>query len=479
MNATLVKECTRIYDEQHLAETIRCAVDRNEEICISGGRHAMGGQQFLDNGVLLDMTRLNNVIRFDPMHGLVEVQGGIMWPALIEYLRNAQRNNPPVTWTIAQKQTGCDQLTIGGAISANAHGRGLKMTPLIGDLENVTVALVDGSIVKCSRVENRELFNLVVGGYGLLGVIVRATLRLVPRTLLRRSVELCCADELVEILDKRVQEGATYGDFQFSIDETSPSFLQQGILSTYTPVESSALISSPENRSLSGDDWRELCYLAHTDKAKAFDKYARHYLSTNNQLYDSDTFQLSTYFDDYHYKVDEKTAGVHAGTEMITELYVPPLLLDAFLKESAAILRRIHPKVIYGTVRMIEADNESCLAWARARYACIVLNMHIDHKPGDMEKARLVFVKLIDLAIACGGSYYLTYHRFARPDQIVACYPTLPYFLAKKRQFDPTQRLQSNWFDYLLKATSAVCQFPEDVHKIDHSLARNAVRDRF
>src|SRR5271170_2237227 len=100
MNATLVKECTRIYDEQHLAETIRCAVSRDEEICISGGRHAMGGQQFLDDGVLLDMTGLNNVIRFDPMHGLVEVQSGIMWPALIEYLRNAQRNNPPITWTI-------------------------------------------------------------------------------------------------------------------------------------------------------------------------------------------------------------------------------------------------------------------------------------------------------------------------------------------------------------------------------------------
>jgi FAD/FMN-containing dehydrogenase len=455
LNATLIKKCLQIQDEQQLLDTIRRANDRDEQICISGGRHAMGGQQFLEDGVLLDMTRLNKVIGFDHCGGLVEVQGGMMWPELIEYLRETQHNDSTV-WTIAQKQTGCDQLTIGGAVSANAHGRGLQMAPLISDLENVTVVLADGSMVKCSRVENGELFNLVVGGYGLFGVIVRVTLRLIPRTVLRRSVELCCAEELVEKLSEKIRLGAIYGDFQFSIDDSCPDFLRRGILSTYEPVEMSCSNFSEDNKLLSADDWRALSYLAHIDKAKAFDRYARHYLSTNNQLYSSDTFQLSTYFEDYHYEVDDKNGGAHAGTEMITELYVPPQYLVAFLRESAEVLRRVHPKVIYGTIRMIEQDVESCLAWARADYACIVFNMHIDHNCGDMENARLAFVKLIDVAIAYGGSYYLTYHRYARPDQILTCYPKMAHFLAKKKQFDPAQRFQSTWSNYLLKATDSI-----------------------
>ena len=38
----------------------------------------------------------------------------------------------------------------------------------------------DGSVVRCSREENKELFSLVLGGYGLFGIILEADLRTVP-----------------------------------------------------------------------------------------------------------------------------------------------------------------------------------------------------------------------------------------------------------------------------------------------------------
>ncbi len=38
-------------------------------------------------------------------------------------------------WGIVQKQTGADRLTLGGALGANIHGRGLKLRPFIGDVE--------------------------------------------------------------------------------------------------------------------------------------------------------------------------------------------------------------------------------------------------------------------------------------------------------------------------------------------------------
>jgi FAD/FMN-containing dehydrogenase len=102
--------------------------------------------------------------------------------------------------------------------------------------------------------------------------------------------------------------------------------------------------------------------------------------------------------------------------------------------------------VIYGTVRLIEKDDETFLAWARERYVCVIFNLHVDHTSFSIERAADAFRALIDLGIQHGGSYYLTYHRWARRDQVERCYPQLPEFLSLKRQFDPDEVFQSNWY---------------------------------
>ena len=47
-------------------------------------------------------------------------------------------------------------------------------------------------------------------------------------------------------------------------------------------------------------------------------------------------------------------------------------------------------------------------------------------------------------ALALGGSYYLTYHRWAREDQVFAAYPQFVDFLKLKRQYDPDERFTLN-----------------------------------
>ena len=81
--------------------------------------------------------------------------------------------------------------------------------------------------------------------------------------------------------------------------------------------------------------------------------------------------------------------------------------------------------MIYGTVRLIERDDETFLAWARDRYACVIFNLHVEHTPPAIDAAAAAFRDLIDLGIQHGGSYYLTYHRWARKDQVERCYPQI------------------------------------------------------
>jgi hypothetical protein len=100
-------------------------------------------------------------------------------------------------------------------------------------------------------------------------------------------------------------------------------------------------------------------------------------------------------------------------------------------------------------VRLIERDDESFLAWARERWACAVFNLHVEHSDAGIERAVEAFRRLIDLAAARGGSYFLTYHRWARRDQVEPCHPRIAAFLAKKLAYDPNERLTSDWYRHL------------------------------
>jgi FAD/FMN-containing dehydrogenase len=95
---------------------------------------------------------------------------------------------------------------------------------------------------------------------------------------------------------------------------------------------------------------------------------------------------------------------------------------------------------------LIERDDESFLAWARDDFACTIFNLHVEHTPWGIAHAAAAFQRLIDLAIRYSGSYYLTYHRFATRDQVEACHPRFAEFLQLKRQYDPEERFQSDWY---------------------------------
>ncbi|MFN7139765.1 MAG: D-arabinono-1,4-lactone oxidase, partial [Limisphaerales bacterium] len=176
-----------------------------------------------------------------------------------------------------------------------------------------------------------------------------------------------------------------------------------------------------------------------------FEKYAAYYQSTSNQIYWADIAQFSRYVDHYHEVID-RHMGTPASTEVITELYVPRDALSEFMWESRKLLRKLESQVIYGTIRFIARDEESFLAWAKDRYACVIFNLHTEHSPSGLEKSKAALRGLIDLARSAGGSFYLTYHRYATRDQLLDCYPQFPEFLKQKQKYDPGELFESDWY---------------------------------
>jgi FAD/FMN-containing dehydrogenase len=425
-------------------DVIRGARKASVPISIAGGRHAMGGQPFGGGTLCVDTRPLQKVLRFDPGRGLLEVEAGIQWPAVFDHLLAAQRDRSR-QWGIVQKQTGADRLTLGGALAANIHGRGLRFPPIVADVESFWLVDAEGEERRCSRTENAELFRLAIGGYGLFGVMTSVTLRLAPRRKLQRVVEIIDSDALPAAFAQRIAEGYQFGDFQYATDPASDDYLRTGVFSCYRPVDDATPMPAV-TRELALADWNRLLYLSHADKRRAFQEYAAYYRSTSGQLYWSDTHQLSVYVDNYHAALDRQLGSPARGTEMITEIYVPRAALSRFLNDVREDFRRGRVEVIYGTVRLIERDAETVLAWAREPWACTIFNLHVTHSPAGLAAAEDAFRRLIDHGLRYGGSYYLTYHRWATRAQVERAHPRFVEFLREKRRWDPEERFQSDWY---------------------------------
>ena len=309
-------------------------------------------------------------------------------------------------------------------------------------------------LVNVSREENEELFSLVIGGYGLFGVITEVDLRLQKRHKLKRVVEVIPIDQVDDKFKQRIADGYTYGDFQYKTDETAQDFMKAGVFSTYQPMPDDTPMPEIKQK-LDKDKWNELLALAHTDKNKAFKLYSDYYLSTDGNIYWSDIHQLSYYNDEYH-EFLEKTlpADYPDGLLMITEVYVPKDKLTAFMDTVSKDARNHDFNIIYGTIRLIKKDDESFLAWAKDDYACIIFNLRAEHSDKGIEKAKANLRRIIDRALEVDGSYFLTYHRWARKDQVIEAYPQFVQFLKLKLEYDPEERFQSEWYRHYKKMFS-------------------------
>jgi len=440
LNRTRIGSVLQPADVHEAVAAVRASARAGQPLAVMGARHAMGGQKFLSGGQVLDLSALDRIRGFDPNRGLVTVQAGIRWPALLHWLATHPGNARG--WTIRQKQTGADDFSLGGALASNIHGRGLAFAPFVDDVDSLTLVDASGRLVTASRAVNAELFALAAGGYGLFGAVVELALRLVPRTTLRREVRMTRATRLMDDFNAAIASGCTYGDFQFSVDAASSDFLDLGILSCYRPVAGEP--DRMQRRTLEAEDFSRLLALAHTSPGRAFDEYAAFYLASHGQRYASDEQQSGVYLGDYHAGIDACLG--HAGSEMITELYVPRARLADFLGDAAHMLRRTGAQAIYGTVRLVERDRDSFLAWAREPWACVVFNLHVRHDAAGIATAAHSFRALIDLALAHAGSYYLTYHRWATREQVEAAHPRFREFLRAKRAFDPAGRWCSDWY---------------------------------
>ena len=244
-------------------------------------------------------------------------------------------------------------------------------------------------------------------------------------------------DDLVRAFDERIADGFLYGDFQFAIDPAATTSCARRLL-LLPPGGDSTPIPDGQ-KALAARTGRSCCSSpTPTRRARSSIRGALPRRLPARSTW-SDAHQLGYYVDGYH--AHSTRDGRRSGDRDDHRGVRAARRLADFMAEVARRFRDDGVAVIYGTVRLIERDEESFLAWAREPWACMIFNLHWRTRADGLAHSAAAFRRLIDLAIARGGSYFLTYHRWATAEQLEACYPQFREFLRAKLEPRPGRAL--------------------------------------
>ncbi|HEU4328576.1 MAG TPA: FAD-binding protein [Roseiflexaceae bacterium] len=141
------------------------------KVAMRGQAHATYGQAQVEAGVVVDSTALNAIESIQSDRAVVGA--GVKWSDLT--LASLEHGlTPPV-------MTDYIDLSIGGTVSGGGIGGATHQHGVQADnVLELDVVTGTGELVTCSKQQNRDLFDAVRAGLGQFGIIVRATVKLIP-----------------------------------------------------------------------------------------------------------------------------------------------------------------------------------------------------------------------------------------------------------------------------------------------------------
>jgi len=195
----------------------------NLDIVLRGAGTGFAGGAVPNNSIVIDVSKMNKIISFDMKNLRVKVESGMTVKELNERLQKADLEFP-----IATSNYGA--ASIGGMIATNAVGKnGMKYGPMKDWVDELEFVNAKGELIRLGKADIGD----VCGMEGITGVIVSATLRIIPKV--KKSISLFQSDSIDEILN--VSRRLKTEREVLSIELFSPSLsLLLGLSSSYNLV---------------------------------------------------------------------------------------------------------------------------------------------------------------------------------------------------------------------------------------------------
>lgn len=175
---------TRLHRAGRLAELQRDWALLPRPLAVRGAGCAYGDASLASHGAIVALDRFDHMRAFDAAGGLLTVEAGAT-------VRDVMSVGLPRGWTLPVTP-GYSHISIGGCIAADVHSKNHYRYGGFGAaVRAMRLLTASGAVVTASPEENADLFHATIGGLGMTGVVLEATLQL-------KAVESAYVEQTVE-----------------------------------------------------------------------------------------------------------------------------------------------------------------------------------------------------------------------------------------------------------------------------------------
>jgi len=144
---------------------------KTENLISRGAGYSYVAASFKKESLSLGMKNFNRILHFDEKNKLITVESGITFNEFLKFTLNFGLWIPQIP--------GYPFITIGGAVASNVHGKsGGEHGTIRNTIKEILIFHKEHGWLTLSNSENKNIFDLTIGGYGLTGTIVSVTLQL-------------------------------------------------------------------------------------------------------------------------------------------------------------------------------------------------------------------------------------------------------------------------------------------------------------
>lgn len=423
-------------NQTKLLQIVEEAKKKNIPISIAGLQHSQGGHTLYPNGILLDMKQYNQILEFDKGKKRIKVQSGATWADIQSYI-----NPYGLALKVSQSQ---NIFTVGGSLSVNVHGRDIRTTSLIETIESFRLLDANGKIIDVSRTKNPELFKLVIGGYGLFGVILDVTIELTNDELYQIETKSLAYDEYTDYFTKKVLANKDMKMHLARISVAPNGYLKDMYVTNYMKTSNQSSLS--EYSSLKHEDiiaipklFLGLSRLSGSGKDMLWDSQKIYhkqiddtYISRNNVMRSESVFM--------EYDSTSKT-------EVLQEYFIPINEFTPYIDDLRETLQEEDLNLLNITIRYVKKNNEAVLSYAKEDMFALVLLINQGTDEESIQKTGDVIRKMIEITLNHGGSYYLPYYQFPTNNQLEEAYPRAQEFFEMKEKYDSDNRFLNLFYE--------------------------------
>jgi FAD/FMN-containing dehydrogenase len=415
--------------ENELRALLHRAQVSHLRVSIAGARHSMGGQTIYPGGITVNMLPFNGM-NLDEDKNLLHVQAGATWADVIPYLDRFGRS-------VAVMQSD-NSFTVGGSLSVNCHGWQYDRPPIASTVESFRLMKADGSIVACSRTQNRELFSLALGGYGLFGVILDADLKVVANERLRLEQYVVPFGSAMASFAGSLRKHRTVELAYARLNITPAKMFNEVLVNVFYPE------SGPIPQ-LTGTGSHWLPRLVFRGSAgSTYGKEMRWSAETKVQPELTGTVfsrnQLMN--DNAEWYLDHSPET----TDILHEYFVGPENAAQFLASAQKIIRNHNGDLLNVTVRDVRADHDTFLNYATQDMFAFVMFFSQPRTATGEADMQTMTREMVDAVLKAGGRYYLPYRLHPTPAQFRSAYPQAAEFFDLKRRYDPQEVFQNEFY---------------------------------